>query len=184
MSLDSSPRVAYRLRPRLVSTAGSTRTPWTVPDFAGKIILLDFWTYTCVNCVRTLPFLQDWHEKYADHGLLIIGVHTPEFDFEKLHENVAAAVDDFGVGYAVAQDNERMTWNAYRVQAWPTKYIVDGNGWVRYYYRGEGAYADTELVIRYLLEEMGQDVSHIDPNTDPDPAYRLPALVPLTSKSS
>lgn len=134
-----------------------------------KIVLFDFWTYTCVNCVRTLPYLQDWHEKYADQGLLIIGVHTPEFDFEKLPENVASAVADLGVGYAVAQDNDRMTWNAYRVQAWPTKYIVDSDGWVRYYYRGEGAYADTELVIRYLLEEMGRDVSHIDLNTDPDP---------------
>ncbi len=138
-------------------------------DFAGKIVLFDFWTYTCVNCIRTLTYLQDWHEKYADEGLLIIGVHTPEFDFEKLHENVAAAVDNLGVEYAVAQDNDRMTWNAYRVQAWPTKYIVDSDGWVRYYYRGEGAYADTELVIRFLLEEMGRDVSHIDPNTDPDP---------------
>ena len=143
--------------------------PLTVPDFAGKIVLFDFWTYTCVNCVRTLPYLQDWHEKYADEGLLIIGVHTPEFDFEKVHENVAAAVADLGVGYAVAQDNDRSTWNAYRVQAWPTKYIVDGDGWVRYYYRGEGAYADTELVIRFLIEEMGRDVSHIDPNSDPDP---------------
>ena len=143
--------------------------PLGVPDFSEKIVLFDFWTYTCVNCVRTLPYLQDWHEKYADEGLLIIGVHTPEFDFEKIHENVAAAVSDLGVGYAVAQDNERSTWNAYRVQAWPTKYIVDSNGFVRYYYRGEGAYADTELVIRFLLEEMGRDVSHIDPNSDPDP---------------
>ena len=143
--------------------------PLEVSDFAGKLILFDFWTYTCVNCVRTLPYLQDWHEKYADEGLQIIGIHTPEFDFEKLPENVAAAVADLGVGYAVAQDNDRGTWNAYRVQAWPTKYIVDGDGFVRYYYRGEGAYADTELVIRYLLEEMGRDLSHIDPNTDPDP---------------
>ncbi len=143
--------------------------PLSIPDFADKIVLFDFWTYTCVNCVRTLSYLQDWHDKYADEGLLIIGVHTPEFDFEKLHENVAGAVADLGVGYAVAQDNERMTWNAYRVQAWPTKYIVDSNGFVRYFYRGEGAYADTEVVIRFLLEEMGLDVSHIDPNTDQDP---------------
>ena len=143
--------------------------PLSIPDFADKIVLFDFWTYTCVNCVRTLSYLQDWHEKYADEGLLIIGVHTPEFDFEKVHDNVAVAVSDLGVGYAVAQDNKRMTWNAYRVQAWPTKYIVDSKGFVRYFYRGEGAYADTELVIRFLLEEMGRDVSHIDPNTDPDP---------------
>ena len=138
-------------------------------DFADKIVLFDFWTYTCVNCIRTLPYLQDWHEKYADEGLLIIGVHTPEFDFEKLHENVKEAVADLGVEYAVAQDNDRSTWRAYRVQAWPTKYIVDGHGFVRYYYRGEGAYADTELVIRYLLEETGRDLSHIAPNSELDP---------------
>ena len=143
--------------------------PLTVSDFADKIVLFDFWTYTCVNCIRTLPYLQDWHEKYADEGLLIIGVHTPEFDFEKLHENVKEAVADLGITYAVAQDNNRSTWQTYRVQAWPTKYIVDGQGFVRYYYRGEGAYADTERVIRYLLEEMGRDVSHIDPNSEPDP---------------
>ena len=138
-------------------------------DFAGKIVLFDFWTYTCVNCIRTLPYLKDWHEKYADEGLLVIGVHTPEFDFEKLHENVAAAVADLGVEYPVAQDNNRGTWQTYRVQAWPTKYIMDGQGFVRYYYRGEGAYADTERVIRFLLEEAGRDLSHIDPNSDPRP---------------
>ncbi len=143
--------------------------PLGVSDFADKIVLFDFWTYTCVNCIRTLPYLQDWHQKYSDEGLLIIGVHTPEFDFEKLHENVASAVVDLGIEYAVAQDNDRSTWRAYRVQAWPTKYIMDGQGFVRYYYRGEGAYADTELVIRYLLEEMGRDLSHITPNSDPDP---------------
>ena len=138
-------------------------------DYDGKIVLFDFWTYTCVNCIRTVPYLKDWHDKYADEGLLIVGVHTPEFDFEKLYDNVAEAVTDLGVEYAVAQDNDRRTWNAYRVQAWPTKYIMDGQGFVRYYYRGEGGYADTELVIRYLLEEMGRDLSHIEPNSAPDP---------------
>ena len=138
-------------------------------DFADNVTLLDFWTYTCVNCIRTLPHLREWHDKYGDEGLRIVGVHTPEFDFERSRENVADAVADLGIEYAVAQDNERATWQTYRVQAWPTKYIVDGRGFVRYYHRGEGSYADTETVIRYLLEEMGRDLSHIQPNTDPDP---------------
>ena len=143
--------------------------PLDVEDFRGKIVLLDFWTYTCVNCIRTLLYLKDWHDKYADEGLLIIGVHTPEFEFEKLHENVKMAVNDLGIEYPVAQDNNRLTFGTYRVQAWPTKYIMDGTGFVRYYHRGEGAYADTEKVIRYLLEEAGRDLSHIEPDTAPDP---------------
>ena len=109
--------------------------PLEVEDLRGKIVLLDFWTYTCVNCIRTLPYLKDWHEKYADEGLLIVGVHTPEFDFEKLNENVRMATADLGIQYPVAQDNEYITWNIYRVQAWPSKYIMDGAGFVRYYHQ-------------------------------------------------
>ena len=138
-------------------------------DYAGKVVLLDFWTYTCVNCIRTLPYLKEWHDKYADEGLLIVGVHTPEFDFEREYENVAAAVADLGIEYPVAQDNIAATWHQYRVQAWPTKYIVDGDGFARFYHRGEGRYAETETVIRYLLEEMGRDLSRIEPNSAPDP---------------
>ena len=145
--------------------------PLDVEDFRGKVVLLDFWTYTCVNCVRTLSYIKDWHRKYADEGLLIIGVHTPEFEFEKLPENVQAATVDLRIEYPVAQDNNRVTFGIYRVQAWPTKYIMDGTGFVRYYHRGEGAYADTESVIRFLLEEAGRDLSHIEPNSDPDPQW-------------
>ena len=145
--------------------------PLEVEDLRGKIVLLDFWTYTCVNCIRTLPYLRDWHEKYADEGLLIVGVHTPEFDFEKLNENVRTATADLSIQYPVAQDNEYITWNTYRVQAWPSKYIMDGAGFVRYYHRGEGSYADTEKVIRFLLEEAGRDLSQIDPDSAPDPEW-------------
>ena len=145
--------------------------PLEVEDIRGKIVLLDFWTYTCVNCIRTLPYLKDWHGKYADEGLLIVGVHTPEFDFEKLNENVRMATADLGIQYPVAQDNEYITWNIYRVQAWPSKYIMDGAGFVRYYHRGEGSYANTEKVIRFLLEEAGRDLSHIDPDSAPDPEW-------------
>ncbi len=143
--------------------------PLEVEDLKGKIVLLDFWTYTCVNCIRTLPHLREWHDKYSDEGLLIIGVHTPEFEFEKLPENVRAATSDLEIEYPVAQDNNYMTWSIYRVQAWPSKYIMDGSGFVRYYHRGEGSYADTEKVIRFLLEESGRDLSHIEPDTTPDP---------------
>ena len=143
--------------------------PLEVEDLKGNIVLLDFWTYTCVNCIRTLSYLKEWHEKYADEGLLIIGVHTPEFEFEKLNENVRASVTELGIEYPVARDNNYLTWSAYRVQAWPSKYIMDGSGFVRYYHRGEGAYADTERVIRFLLEETGRDLAHIEVNSDPDP---------------
>lgn len=143
--------------------------PLDVEDLKGRVVLLDFWTYTCVNCIRTLPYLKEWHDKYADQGLLIVGVHTPEFEFEKLNENVRTSVAELGIKYPVAQDNDYLTWSAYRLQAWPSKYIMDGTGFVRYYHRGEGAYADTEKVIRFLLEEMGRDLSHIEANSDPDP---------------
>ena len=156
--------------PALVGLDGWINSPdLTLDDLAGKTVLLDFWTYTCVNCVRTLPRLKDWHRKYAGEGLVIIGVHTPEFDFEKIPENVARAASDFGLEYPIAQDNDFATWRAYRVEAWPSKYIVDAAGFVRYYHRGEGAYADTERVIRYLLAESGRDLSGIAPDSAPDP---------------
>ena len=156
--------------PALVGLDGWINSPdLTLGDLAGKTVLLDFWTYTCVNCVRTLPRLKDWHRKYASEGLVIIGVHTPEFDFEKIPENVARAAFDFGLEYPIAQDNDYGTWRAYRVEAWPSKYIVDAAGFVRYYHRGEGAYADTERVIRYLLAESGRDLSGIAPDSAPDP---------------
>ena len=145
--------------------------PLDIENLRDKVVLLDFWTYTCVNCIRTLPYLKEWHDKYADEGLLIIGVHTPEFEFEKLNENVSASVADLGIEYPVVQDNNYFTWSVYRVQAWPSKYIMDGNGFVRYYHRGEGSYADTEEVIRFLLEEAGRDLSHIAANSEPDPQW-------------
>ena len=158
------------LAPALTGLDGWINSPaLTLGDLAGKTVLLDFWTYTCVNCIRTLPYLKDWHAKYADEGLVILGVHTPEFDFEKIPENVARAASELGLEYPIAQDDDYATWRAYRVEAWPTKYIVDAGGFVRYYHRGEGAYADTERVIRYLLAESGRDVSAIEANSAPDP---------------
>ena len=134
-----------------------------------KVVLVDFWTYTCVNCIRTLPYLKDWHDKYADSGLVIVGVHTPEFEFEHLTENVVAASESFGLGYPIAQDNDFATWKAYSNRAWPAKYLVDKNGVVQFRHIGEGKYAETEFRIRQLLEDAGADLSGIKPEVAADP---------------
>ena len=126
------------------------------------MVLVDFWTYTCVNCIRTFPHLKLWHAKYADDGLMIVGVHTPEFEFEKKIENVRAAVKDNGIGWAVAMDNDYATWNAYANRYWPSKYLVDQEGVIRYRHFGEGGYAETESEIQKLLEEAGADLSQLD----------------------
>jgi thiol-disulfide isomerase/thioredoxin len=142
----------------------------------GNVVLVDFWTYTCINCIRTLPYLRDWHEKYADKGLVILGVHTPEFEFEKVFENVAEAVDNFGLEYAIVQDNEFGTWNAFDNRSWPAKYLIDINRTIRYSHFGEGAYDETETAIRALLVEAGYDIEGIPVGTDPGPVLAEAAL--------
>jgi thiol-disulfide isomerase/thioredoxin len=122
----------------------------------GKVVLVDFWTYTCINCVRTLPYLKAWDARYRDDGLVIVGVHTPEFPFERDAGNVEDAIDQNGIRYAVAQDNDYATWNAYGNQYWPAKYLIDANGHVRYLHFGGGAYDKTETAIRRLLAEAGR----------------------------
>ncbi len=136
--------------------------PLLISELKGKVVLIDFWTYTCVNCIRTLPYLRDWHAKYADHGLVMIGVHTPEFEFEKDFANVKKAVEDFEIEWAVALDNEYGTWRAYENRYWPAKYIIDHNGVVRYTHFGEGKYAETEETIRGLLQQAGYDLSQVE----------------------
>lgn len=143
--------------------------PLVMEELRGQVVLIDFWTYTCVNCIRTLPYLVEWHEKYADEGLTMVGVHTPEFEFEKLTENVVKASEDLGVEWAVAQDNDFRTWRAYGNRYWPAKYLIDADGVVRYTHFGEGAYDETEAHIRTLLTEAGADVSGIAANPDPGP---------------
>jgi len=143
----------------------------------GKVILIDFWTYTCINCIRTLPYLRDWHDKYADQGLVIIGVHTPEFEFEKDPKNVQKAIDDFGIKYPVMQDNDYATWRAYNNRYWPAKYLIDKNGMIRYTHFGEGKYDETEKTIQSLLEETGRDVSDVDINYS---SYKVEAKTPET----
>ncbi len=128
-----------------------------------RVVLVDFWTYTCINCIRTLPFLRDWHEKYADRGLTIVGVHAPEFDFEEERTNVLAAVERHAIKYPVAQDNEMATWRAFNNFFWPAKFLIGADGRVRYQHFGEGSYTETERAIRRALEDAGHDVSAIQP---------------------
>jgi len=119
-----------------------------------KVILVDFWTYSCINCQRTLPYLVSWHKKYADEGLIIIGLHTPEFEFEKDYANVSRAVEKWGVTYPVVLDNDYSTWNAYRNRYWPRKYLIDVDGFIIYDHIGEGGYAETEARIVSALNEL------------------------------
>ncbi len=127
--------------------------PYTMEDLRGQVVLIDFWTYTCINCIRTYPFLKQWHLRYANDGLVIVGVHTPEFEFEKDYENVVEATQLNALEWAVAQDNDFITWRRYNNRFWPAKYLIDKNGVVRYTHWGEGGYAETEEMIRELLAE-------------------------------
>jgi thiol-disulfide isomerase/thioredoxin len=125
--------------------------PLSKADLRDKVVVYDFWTYSCVNCVRTLPHLEAWYDRYADDGLVIVGVHSPEFEFEKDHGNVRDAVARLAVNYPVALDDNMAIWNQFSNQYWPAKYIADRNGHLRYLHFGEGAYGETESVIRKLL---------------------------------
>lgn len=117
----------------------------------GKVVLVDFWTYSCINCLRTLPYLKDWDAKYKDKGLVIVGVHTPEFEFEKDPQNVQSAVKELGINYPVALDNHYATWNAFHNHYWPAHYLIDPSGKIQMIHYGEGGYAETENGIRKLL---------------------------------
>ncbi|MDA1129069.1 MAG: redoxin domain-containing protein [Chloroflexi bacterium] len=127
--------------------------PLTMEELRGQVVLIDFWTYTCINCIRTFPFLKQWHSRYADDGLVIVGVHTPEFEFEKTYENVVQATQNEALVWPMAQDNDFVTWRSYSNRFWPAKYLIDKDGVVRYTHFGEGGYAETEDVIRELLAE-------------------------------
>ena len=130
-------------------------TPLSMARLRGRVVLIDFWTYTCINCIRTLPYLKAWDARYRDQGLTIVGVHTPEFGFERKDSNVVAAIKRQGLRYPVVQDNEYGTWNAFGNQFWPAKYLIDHQGRVRYFHAGEGDYAETEAAIRALLVAAG-----------------------------
>jgi len=127
--------------------------PLTMQQLRGKVVLVDFWTYTCINCIDVLPYVKAWNQKYKDHGLVVVGVHTPEYPFERNTDNVKTAIKRFGITFPVAQDNRYATWNAYDNQYWPAFYLVDKKGHVVYTHFGEGDYEQTEAKIKALLAE-------------------------------
>ena len=158
--------------------------PLTRASLRGKVVLVDFWTYSCINCLRALPYVEAWAQKYKDHGLVVIGVHAPEFAFEKIPDNVKRAVHDLGVTYPVALDNNLAIWQAFNNEYWPAHYFIDAEGRIRHHHFGEGEYDGSERVIQQLLREAGnQDVPGgiVDPKArgvqaaaTPDDASRSP----------
>lgn len=137
--------------------------PLTKADLKGKVVLVDFWTYSCINCLRTLPYLKDWHKKYKAKGLVIVGIHSPEFEFERDPVNVKAAIDKHQILYPVALDNKMQTWAAYKNQAWPAHYFVDAQGKIRHIHYGEGDYQNSEATIQKLLMERSYKKTETQP---------------------
>jgi thiol-disulfide isomerase/thioredoxin len=142
------------------SFAGATlwlnSPPLTAESLRGKVVVVDFWTYSCINCLRALPYVESWYQKYKDHGLVVIGVHAPEFAFEKDPSNVRRAVADLKIDYPVALDNDYAIWQAFNNQYWPAHYFIDATGHIRAHHFGEGNYDESEQTIRTLLTEAGQ----------------------------
>jgi cytochrome c biogenesis protein CcdA/thiol-disulfide isomerase/thioredoxin len=144
----------------LPSLEGATQwlntSPLSAQALRGKVVLVDFWTYSCINCIRSLPYVRGWADKYRDHGLVVIGVHAPEFAFEKDPQNVSKAIKDLGVDYPVALDNQYAIWKGFNNEYWPAHYFIDTQGRIRHHHFGEGEYEQSEDVIRQLLTEAGQ----------------------------
>ncbi len=173
---DMQKAVRYPKAPEITKAAGYVNTggkPITISQFKGdKVVLIDFWTYSCINCQRTLPYLRAWYDKYHDQGLEIIGIHTPEFAFERVQANVEKAVNDFGLKYPSVLDNDYGTWNAFGNSYWPRKYLIDIDGYIVYDHAGEGNYDETEKAIQAALLERakrlggGMPVSGIAAPTD------------------
>src|SRR5207245_6347371 len=137
------------------ATAWLNSPPLAAADLRGKVVLIDFWTYTCINWLRTLPYVRAWAEKYQEHGVVVIGVHTPEFSFEHDLENVRRAARDMRVDYPIAIDNDFAIWRAFNNHYWPALYLVDAQGRIRSHQFGEGAYEQSEMMIQQLLAEAG-----------------------------
>jgi thiol-disulfide isomerase/thioredoxin len=159
----NTPLIATQEPPSIVGSAplyglaGATgwinSAPLTAKQLKGKVVLIDFWDYSCINCIRAIPYIRAWAQKYKDSGLVVIGVHTPEFDIEKQMPNVQKAVNKFGITYPVALDNNNAIWNAFHNQYWPAHYFIDAKGKVRYEHFGEGEYDQSERWIQELLKE-------------------------------
>jgi thiol-disulfide isomerase/thioredoxin len=143
--------------------------PLTAAGLRGKVVLVDFWTYTCINWLRTQPYLRAWAERYQDHGLVVIGVHTPEFDFEHDLDNVRREAKRLRVNYPIAVDNDYGIWTAFDNHYWPALYVVDADGQIRHHRFGEGGYEESEMMLRQLLAETGAgDIGHGLVSVDPD----------------
>ena len=138
--------------------------PLSFRQLRGRVVLVDFWDYTCVNCIRTLPYVQAWHERYREKGQTVIGVHTPEFTFAQYESNVERGIRELGLTYPIVVDSDREIWKAFANRYWPTKYLLDKDGYLRYGHFGEGAYGETEQAIQELLREI-------------DPAMSLPEIM-------
>jgi cytochrome c biogenesis protein CcdA/thiol-disulfide isomerase/thioredoxin len=164
--IGEAPRFTDTQRWFNTGVGGHSNKPLTLASLRGRVVLVDFWTYTCINCIRTLPYLKAWDATYRDKGLTIVGVHTPEFAFEHDAGNVESAIARFGLRYPVVQDNNMGTWNAYGNQYWPADYLIDASGHVRYAAAGEGDYSRTETAIRALLAEAGASVGGMSHPTD------------------
>jgi thiol-disulfide isomerase/thioredoxin len=171
----------YPLAPELKGLVGyiNTEEGTQISDFRGKVVLIDFWTYSCINCIRTLPHLTSWDQKYKDKGLVIIGVHTPEFEFEKDIDNVKSAMEKYGIEYIVVQDNNYVTWRNFKNRFWPRKFLIDSEGYVRFDHIGEGAYDQTEKVIQLLLDEAGMNIEDVTLSEMPDETPKLPTTPEL-----
>ena len=157
ISADTNPIDKFGLKkaPNLIGIADylNTTPEELSKEIDDKVVLYDIWTYSCINCIRTLPHITAWDDKYADQGLLIIGIHSPEFEFEKDLKNVEMAIEKYGINYPVVLDNDMKTWKAFENNYWPRKYIADHEGYIRYDHIGEGGYQETEQIIQQLLEE-------------------------------
>jgi len=168
MTQEAGPVRAPEFPPNVTWLQGG---PLRLAGLRGKPVLIDFWDYTCVNCLRTLPYVKEWHRRYAEHGLVVVGVHAPEFSFARESGNVLRAVRDNDIRYPVVLDNEYAIWQAYANRYWPAKYLVDAAGYLRYYHFGEGAYAETERAVQALLRESFPEVllpGVMDPVRDED----------------
>src|SRR4051794_3910239 len=133
--------------------------PLNMRQLRGRVVLVDFWDYTCVNCIRTLPYIQAWHERYKDLGLTVIGVHTPEFTFAQYESNVDRAVREFGLTYPIVIDSDYELFKLFANRAWPSKYLIDKDGYVRYMHMGEGGYQESEATIQDLLREANPNLA-------------------------
>lgn len=170
MQADQGPVHAPEFPPSVTWLQGG---PLTMVGLRNRPVLIDFWDYTCVNCIRTLPYVNEWHRRYSSLGLTIVGVHAPEFSFARDAGNVQRAVREHGIEYPVVLDNDYAIWQAYANRYWPAKYLVDGNGYIRGYHHGEGAYRETEEALQALLRESFPEIllpGVMDPVRDEDQA--------------